>query len=92
MDRFKSLIGCYILWAAICFQSCHDSLKTALEKSKSNRTELELLIQHYEENEMKLAAAKFLIENMDAHGCYRSSASDSLYQNMENLFKIHANY
>ena len=35
MDRFKSLIGYHIIWAAICFQSCHDSLKTALEESKS---------------------------------------------------------
>ena len=47
-----------------------ENVKAILEKSGSNRTELEKVIQHYKENGdvMKEEAAYFLIGNMKDHG------------------------
>ena len=61
------------------------SVDINLKDSKSNRHELEKLIQHYKGDELKLEAVKFLLENIDIHGCYRSSASDSLFQYMDSI-------
>ena len=80
---------CFVLMS-IYLLSCHDSsLDINLKDSMSNRHELEKLIQHYKGDELKLEAIKFLLENMDIHGCYRSSASDSLFQYMKFFFHTH---
>ena len=41
-----------------------DSLKVALNHAGDNRMELEKVLRYYEEDTLKLRAAKFLIENM----------------------------
>ena len=46
------------------------SLDRALELAGDNRSELEAVLNHYKDNTEKLAAARFLIENMSAHYSY----------------------
>lgn len=83
MRKLRQTIPFCFIWITIFFFSCHkSSVDINLKDSKSNRHELEKLIQHYKGDELKLEAVKFLLENIDIHGCYRSSASDSLFQYM----------
>lgn len=62
------------VWTLFFISSCTNKeqrlLQDSLEKAKENRTALEQVLQHYAEidkNEEKLAAAKFLIINMQEH-------------------------
>ena len=61
----------------LIFVSCsrHSRLDDALEQSSSNRLELEKVLIHYQDNGLKLNAARFLIENMP--GKYSVVAMDS---------------
>ena len=46
----------------------HDKkMEQALENAQENRQELEKVFSHYEKDSTKLAAARFLIENMSYH-------------------------
>ena len=63
-----------LIWGLLSISSCTNKeqrlLQNSLEKAKENRTALEQVLQHYAEidkNEEKLAAAKFLIINMQEH-------------------------
>ncbi len=63
--------GCilFILLLSFLF-SCSSSdtvLEEALERSGSNRSELEKVLFYYENDALKLRAAHFLIENMPGH-------------------------
>lgn len=90
MRKLRQTIPFCFIWITIFFFSCHkSSVDINLKDSKSNRHELEKLIQHYKGDELKLEAVKFLLENIDIHGCYRSSASDSLFQYMKIFFHTH---
>ena len=69
-----------IFFAVIFFASCTPSpLDYALDFAGSNRSELESVLEHYKDEPEKLAAAKFLIENMPAHYSYKSNEIDGYY-------------
>ncbi|MBR4265345.1 MAG: hypothetical protein IKQ46_04730 [Bacteroidales bacterium] len=66
----------------LLFASCtgaKSDLDVALELAGSNRSELESVLEHYKDEPEKLAAAKFLIENMPAHYSYKSNEIDGYY-------------
>ncbi|MDE7459243.1 MAG: hypothetical protein K2M77_10300 [Muribaculaceae bacterium] len=48
-------------------QNRDEKLLNALEMAEDNRSELESVINHYTDNPEKLAASKFLIDNMPGH-------------------------
>ena len=59
----------FVLFSLVCISCAHSSfeqkqLKHALDFATSNRLELEILLQHYTYDSLKLEAAKFLIRNM----------------------------
>jgi hypothetical protein len=49
-------------------------LEQALQLSGDNRAELEKVLNHYENEPLKLKAAQFLVENMPGHVSYRNQA------------------
>ena len=60
----------FIIFCSFFLFSCcqkNDRLQTALNHAGDNRMELEKVLRHYEEDTLKLRAAKFLIENMPYH-------------------------
>ena len=50
-------------------------LDQSLRQAGNNRSELEQVLEHYADNPEKLAAARFLIENMPAHYSYADSSA-----------------
>ncbi len=60
-------------------------LDYALDFAGTNRTELESVLEHYKDDPEKLAAAKFLIENMPAHISHRDSTIYKYYDIADNL-------
>ncbi|MBR5612355.1 MAG: transglutaminase domain-containing protein, partial [Bacteroidaceae bacterium] len=58
-------IACCLCLLVACQKN--DRLQTALNHAGDNRMELEKVLRHYEEDTLKLRAAKFLIENMPYH-------------------------
>lgn len=63
MKKFLSII---LVGFATAFVSCNKKLNRALDIAGDNRTELEAVLQYFENdpNQLKYQAAKFLIENM----------------------------
>ncbi len=75
----STLLALYL--ALACLASCvYDrELSAALEFSGPNRSELEKVLKHYESDQRKLDAAKFLIRNMPGHYSYaETSELDSI--------------
>ena len=64
--RCFPLCGCLML---LLFPSCRRdvALERALALAGENRQELEHVLWHYKDDSLKLAAARFLIENMPYH-------------------------
>lgn len=60
------LFGAVLLLLPACTTHV-DSLEWALRQAGKNRAELEKVLQHYESDSLKLAAATFLIRNMPYH-------------------------
>ena len=80
-----------IILSVFC-QSCHRSaLEQALYNAESNRKELEKVLQHYQNDEVKLQAARFLIENMDAHFWQYHEHYESFYRDIDSLYRNHTN-
>lgn len=76
-----------VLCLAFCFLSCRrNSLEVALDSAGENRSELEKVLDHYRNDPLKLRAARFLIENMDAHYCYGGKSVEAYYRDMDSLF------
>ncbi|MDE6215118.1 transglutaminase domain-containing protein [Bacteroides sp.] len=66
------IFRCFPVWGcllALCFLSCRRdaALERALTFAGDNRQELEHVLLHYKDDSLKLAAARFLIENMPYH-------------------------
>lgn len=64
------IIGVNILLVILliaCSLQNNEKLKQALELAKENRQELEKVLNYYENDSLKLAAARYLIENMPYH-------------------------
>lgn len=74
----KNLITLSLL---LIMTSCSNGrlLKQALDSAGSNRSELETVLKHYSGHPDKLAAARFLIENMPAHHSYMPGVIDGYY-------------
>lgn len=61
---------------ATLFASCssrYDALEYAYQVAGPNRGELEAVLEHYKGEPLKLAAARFLIENMPGHYSYKKN-------------------
>ncbi len=67
----------------ILFVSCQSvtdkRLNNALELAGKNRPELEKVLAHYQDDELKLEAAKYLIRNMPGHGSYTGQRIEEYY-------------
>ncbi len=46
------------------------------------------VLQHYKNDSLKLRAAQFLIDNLDAHHSYQSTSIDSFYHFMDSIFSL----
>lgn len=72
MPRMSSSPGPFtlaLLWVAtIAAAGETPEVEAALEKAKANRPELEKVLAHYAGSPERLAAARFLIGNMEGHG------------------------
>ena len=71
------ILACYLL--ASC-QVNNRQLSNALKVAGDNRLELEAVLDHYKNNPEKLAAARFLIENMPAHRSYKGDEIHQYYE------------
>ena len=70
-----SLLTLVILPSA-CNQKKTDLLSEAFELAGENRSELEKVLNHYQNDSLKLKAAVFLIENMPGHYSYLNSENE----------------
>lgn len=61
-------IAAFLLLQAYALAAEPPDVEAALQKAKENRPELEKVLAHYAHDEAKLAAARFLIANMEGHG------------------------
>ena len=62
-----------------------NNLNKALRYAGDNRIELETVLDYYSEDPEKLAAARFLIENMPAHYSYNG---DEIYRYYDYANKV----
>lgn len=83
--------GNSILFLKLCFcVSCLNSenkyIEYAFEVAGANRSELETVLNHYNDDQEKHQAALFLIKNMPGHYSYRGGEIDNYYEIALNLF------
>ena len=64
ISRINILLAIFLM---ACNSQNDKKLEQALERAKENRQELEKVLDHYKKDSTKLAAARFLIENMPYH-------------------------
>jgi hypothetical protein len=76
----KYILLIFLLFLFSCTQQ-NNYLQEALQQAGSNRTELEKVLKHYENDTLKLRAAEFLIENMPAHYSYKNEKLLQSYYN-----------
>lgn len=64
--------------------SCNSDryLEDALNAAGENRTELESVLQHYSDDELKEKAARYLIENMPMHYSYDTTVTRLFYDDV----------
>ena len=72
---------------AACTSREPDYLEQSLQLAGENRGELEKVLEHYKDNPHKLAAARFLIENMPAHYSYKGDGIDGYYRDARGVFR-----
>jgi len=86
----------FISLSLVLFFSCYDfssypkSLYPIFEQAGSNQSELKKVLRHYghrASDSLKLKAAIFLIENMDAHHSYVSDQWEECQVELDTLFK-----
>lgn len=72
---------------SLVFCSCNDSrVNGVLKNAGKNRSEFETVLRHYENEPMKLQAARFLIENMDVHYSHGGDAVDEYNKYIDSVF------
>ncbi len=84
------LLYCFIflcIMAKIASSCKESSLDRSLSQAGNNRKELESVLQHYRNDPLKLQAAHFLIENMDAHYGFGGEAVEKYYHAMDSVFR-----
>jgi len=76
----KTLVLCFFALSLTAF-SCvrNDALERALDLAGSNRSQLEIVLDHYRDSPEQLAAARYLVENMPAHYSYSGNDIDLYY-------------
>lgn len=62
-----------------------ERLEAALIFSEDNREELERVLEHYQDDSLKLEAAKFLIRNMPYYYTYKGGYMDRLYKALDQV-------
>ena len=82
--KYKLLIVIMLLFAAC--SGAKSDLEVALELAGDNRAELQKVLDHYKDAPEKLAAAKFLIENMPAHHSYKNQKGIAEYYKIASKF------
>ncbi len=71
-----------------CLTACHEkSTEAAMKHAGDNRHELEAVLEHYRKEPLKKRAARFLIENMDAHFAFGGEAVEAYGRSMDSLFR-----
>ena len=75
----RNLILITLLFLVGCQSAADKKLAQALEFAGSNRSELEKVLAHYQNDSLKLEAAKFLIRNMPGHGSYTGKRIEEYY-------------
>lgn len=81
---------CFICFLSLSFllSSCdkYDAqLENALSLAKENRQELEKVLAFYENDSLKLEAAKYLIRNMPGHYSYKDDKIDEYYNAVDSV-------
>lgn len=80
-------VGFCVPFFFIVLNSCgKTSLDQALNSAGENKSEMERVLEYYKDDSLKLAAAHFLIENMDCHYYYDGAAIDFYYKYMDSIF------
>ena len=75
----KSIYALFATLLLVAFNGCSEEqkhLRMAMKAAGSNKTELKAVLNHYKEvdpNPEKMAAARFLIENMPGHYSYKAT-------------------
>lgn len=76
----------------LIFQSCANKrLEEALNRSGSNRVELENVLRHYSrepQDSLKLRAAEFLIENMPGHYSFTNKTTDNFFNRLDTKLNL----
>lgn len=88
----KSIYALFAMFLLVAFSGCSEEqkhLRMAMNAAGKNKTELKAVLKHYKEidpNPEKLAAARFLIENMMGHISYRTDSIKAYYEMALNVF------
>lgn len=84
MNRFAIAIGFFFFFV---LTSCKQSqgVEYVLQQARGNRSELEKVLVHYQNDSLKYKAACFLIKNMSGHFSYQSPAMDYCKQRLAEL-------
>lgn len=82
--RWLFLVQTFLIFSC---SNIKDPLEYALIIAGPNRCELEKVIDYYKDDPIKLAAARFLIENMPGHLSYKSNSINQYYEIALNLTK-----
>lgn len=73
--------------ASCQFNKDDPALHQALELAGENREELEKVLKHYEEDSLKLEAAKFLISNMPIYNTFEGQSLDNFKREFTNTIE-----
>lgn len=72
---------------SLVISACNDSrVSSTLKNAGENRRELESVLKHYENDPLKLQAARFLLENMDVHYSHGGDAVEKYNEYMDSVF------
>ena len=81
----------------LLFFSCNkeSKLDQVLKQAGKNRVELKKVLNHYSKDpkdKLKLKAARFLIENMDAYSFCASTEIEAYYNTLDSIFSLNENH
>lgn len=80
-----------VLYILTLFTSCSQDeryLRDALKAAGKNRPQLEAVLDHYRNDPEKLAAARFLIENMPGHYSYAGNEISKYYADAKKILSL----
>jgi len=87
-NNSRRIVICFLLLCIVSTSFYASDLEKNLKLAGKNRIELEKVLKHYQKKTkdfQKFEAAKFLIENMDAHSFCKSNSLDKYYQNLDSI-------